>query len=143
MSADPLADGSANERNLRPRAGDMVQGRMWHPVHFSGAVQGPSMCELFSVSGGYFEYAITYCAAYVFSPEERPDAVVAASSDDALKIILNGDKIWSNQIQRSPTYDGDQAPAPLRRGWNTLLVAVDQVAAGTCCARASWTAASP
>ena len=51
-------------------------------------------------------------------------------------MVLNGKKIWSNQIQRSPTYDSDQAPAPLKKGWNTVLCVVDQVWGGhLLCAR--------
>ena len=136
MSADVLAGKGQTEKTVRPRAGDQVQGHAWHKMHFAGAVQGPSMCELFQVAGRGFNYAITCCYAYVYSPVARPKAVFAGSSDDALKVILNGKKVWSNQIQRSPTYDGDQAPAPLKKGWNTLLVVVDQVWGGhLLCAR--------
>ena len=136
MSADVLAGEGVTEKTIRPRAGDRVQGQAWHKMHFTGAVQGPSMCELFQVAGRGFDYAITCCYAYVYSPVARPRAVFAGSSDDALKVVLNGKKVWSNQIQRSPTYDGDQAPAPLNRGWNTLLVVVDQVWGGhLLCAR--------
>ena len=130
MSADVLKTDGQTELTVRPRAGDRVQGQTWHKMHFTGAVQGPSMCELFNVSGRYFDYAITCCFAYVYSPVDRPNAVFAGSSDDAIKVILNGKKVWSNQIQRSPTYDGDQAPAPLKKGWNDLLVVVDQVWGG-------------
>ena len=136
MSADVLAGEGKTQKTVRPRAGDQVQGHTWHKMHFTGAVQGPSMCELFQVAGRGFNYAITCCYAYVYSPVARPKAVFAGSSDDALKVILNGNKVWSNQIQRSPTYDSDQAPAPLKKGWNTLLVVVDQVWGGhLLCAR--------
>jgi tetratricopeptide (TPR) repeat protein len=136
MSADVLEDQGRSELTARPRAGDRVQKLRWQKMHFSGAVQGPTMCDLFDVSGGSFDYGITYCCVYLYSPADRPGAVIAASSDDALKLILNGRKIWSNQIQRSPTYDSDRAPAPLRRGWNVLIAAVDQVIGGhLLCAR--------
>jgi TolA-binding protein len=54
----------------------------------------------------------------------------SGSADDSLKVILNGKKIWTNQIQRSPTYDSDQCDAPLKKGWNSLLCVVDQVWGG-------------
>jgi tetratricopeptide (TPR) repeat protein len=136
MNSDVFAENGRSELTLRPRAGDMVQKERWQKMHFNGAVQGPTMCELFNMAGHYFEYRITYCCVYLHSPVDRPGAVIAASSDDGLKIILNGRKLWSNQIQRSPTYDSDRAPAPLKKGWNTLLVAVDQVIGGhLLCAR--------
>jgi hypothetical protein len=130
MSVDLLAADGKTELDVRPRAGDMVQGCRWRKMHWSGTTEGRSMCALFDTAGCYFDYAITPCFVYVYSPEERPDAVFAGSSDDALKVVLNGKKIWSNQIQRSPTYDGDRMPAPLKKGWNTLLAVVDQVWGG-------------
>jgi len=136
MSADVLKADGQTELTVRPRAGDAVQGQRWHKMHFSGTVQGPTMCDLFAVAGRYFDYAITCNFVYVYSPADRPNAVFAGSSDDAIKVVLNGKKVWSNQIQRSPTYDGDQAPAPLKKGWNVLLVVVDQVWGGhLLCAR--------
>jgi len=132
MSADVLH----GETTARPRNGDRVQGPVWHKMHYSGCIQGPTVCELFNVSGDYFEYGITANVVYLYLPTAHPHAIFAGSSDDGLKVILNGQKIWSNQIQRSPTYDSDQAPAPLRAGWNTLLVIVDQVWGGhLLCAR--------
>ncbi|OPZ25090.1 MAG: tol-pal system protein YbgF [Lentisphaerae bacterium ADurb.BinA184] len=125
-----------SELTLRPRQGDRVQGQVWHTMHFNGTTEGPTMCNLFAVAGQGFDYAATVCVAYLYSPQERPGAVFAGSSDDALKIILNGKRIWANQIQRSPTYDSDQCPAPLLKGWNTLVCVVDQVWGGhLLCAR--------
>jgi tetratricopeptide (TPR) repeat protein len=136
MSADVLEGDGKNELTIRPRAGDMVQKRMWQKMHFNGAITGPSLCDLFNVSGGSFEYGITCSYVYLYSPVDRTNAIIAASADDGLKIVFNGLKIWSNQIQRSPTYDSDKAPAPLKKGWNTLLMVVDQVWGGhLLCAR--------
>jgi TolA-binding protein len=136
MSADVLEAEGVNETNIRPRAGDRVQGQNWKKMHYTGTTEGPTMCGLFQVAGRGFNYAITSSFAYVYSPEARPDGIFFGSSDDAIKVILNGKKIWTNQIQRSPTYDGDQASAPLKKGWNTMLVVVDQVWGGhLLCAR--------
>jgi tetratricopeptide (TPR) repeat protein len=136
MSADVLESEGVNESNIRPHAGNRFQGQSWKKMHYTGAAQGPTMCELFQVAGRGFNYAITCSYAYIYSPTAKPRAVFAGSSDDAIKVILNGKKIWTNQIQRSPTYDGDRASAPLKKGWNTLLVVVDQVWGGhLLCAR--------
>lgn len=135
MSYDVFKREGLNELTVRPRSGDRVQNRVWRKMHFSGTVVGPSAVDLFNIAG-YFDYAITCCFAYIYSPVDRPNAIFSGSSDDALKVIWNGKKIWSNQIQRSPTYDSDQAPAPIRKGWNTLLCVVDQVCGGhLLCAR--------
>ncbi len=136
MSADVLKQAGVTERTVRPRAGDIVQGQRWHKVHLAPTTCGPTMGSLFQVAGRGFDYAITCCQVYIYSPRNRPNAIFAGSSDDALKVILNGKKIWSNQIQRSPSYDSDQAPAPLKKGWNSLLLVVDQVWGGhLVCAR--------
>jgi tetratricopeptide (TPR) repeat protein len=120
----------------RPRAGDAVQNCRWHKMHWSGTTEGRSMCGLFDVAGYGFDYAITPCLVYVYSPVDHPKAIFSGSADDALKVVLNGQKIWSNQIQRSPTYDSDQVAAPLKQGWNTVLAVVDQVWGGhLLCAR--------
>ena len=77
MSADALAVNGQTELTSRPRAGDQVQGQRWHKMHWSGCVQGPTVCELFQTSGGYFEYGLTPCLAYVYSPVDRPNAVLS------------------------------------------------------------------
>lgn len=130
MSYDPFLREGQSERTIRPRAGDRARGRIWRKMHYSGSVVGPTMCELFAVSGRDFNFALTVSVVYIHSPQDRPNAVFSGSADDGLKVILNGEKIWSNQIQRSPTYDSDQAPAPLRKGWNTLVCVVDQAIGG-------------
>ena len=136
MSYDVFRRDGQNELTLRPRAGDLSQGQAWHKMYYTGTVEGPTMCNLFQVAGRGFDYAITASIVYLYSPQDRPNALFSGSTDDALKVILNGKKIWSNQIQRSPTYDSDQCPAPLTKGWNTLLCVVDQVWGGhLLCAR--------
>ena len=136
MSYDVFKKDGQSELAIRPRAGDRSQGQVWHKMHYTGTVEGPTMCGLFDVAGHGFDYAVTPSFVYVYSPQDRPNAIFAGSTDDALKVVLNGKKIWSNQIQRSPTYDSDQCPAPLKKGWNTLLCVVDQVWGGhLLCAR--------
>jgi tetratricopeptide (TPR) repeat protein len=136
MSYDVFKRDGTTELAIRPRAGDRSQGQTWRKMHYGGTVEGPTMCALFDVAGYGFEYAITPSFVYIYSPQDRPKAVFSGSADDALKVVLNGKKIWTNQIQRSPTYDSDQCPAPLKKGWNALLCVVDQVWGGhLLCAR--------
>ena len=136
MSYDVFKRHGRGEGAIRPRAGDRSQDRVWRKMHYTGTVEGPTMCGLFNVAGRGFNYAITASFVYIYSPKDRPKAVFSGSSDDGLKVILNGRKIWTNQIQRSPTYDSDQCPAPLKKGWNSLLCVVDQIWGGhLLCAR--------
>jgi len=106
-----------------------VQNQRWRKMHFTGSIQGPSYLELHRIAGS-FNHGISICAAYIYSPTARPNAMFSGSSDDGLKVILNGKKIWTNQIQRSPTYDSDQFAAPLLQGWNSLICVVDDVIGG-------------
>lgn len=129
ISYDVFKGDGGNELTVRPSAGDRVQNQTWRKVHFSGSVNGPTMMELNRISGGV-GYIITICANYIYSPVDRPNAIFSGSSDDGLKVILNNKKIWTNQIQRSPTYDSDQFPAPLKKGWNSLICVVDDVMGG-------------
>ncbi len=132
MSAPLFPD----ELALRPRSGDRVQGEAWRKMHFPASVNGPSMADLFLVANHGFDYAATCCCAYIYSPAAHPQAIFAGSADDALKVVFNHKLVWTNQIQRSPTYDSDQCAAPLAQGWNTVLATVDQVIGGhIICAR--------
>ena len=135
QSYDPFKPFGMSELELRPRAGDKVGRMIWRKMHYNGSTEGPTMCNLFAYGGG-FNYAYTVALAYLYSPVARPEAWFSGSADDGLKVVLNGQKLWSNQIQRSPTYDSDRFAAPLRQGWNTLVLLVDQIGGGhLLCAR--------
>jgi len=135
QSYDPFKPFGMSELALRPRVGDKVGGMTWRKMHYNGSTEGPTMCNLFAYGGG-FNYAYTVALAYLYSPAARPQAWFSGSADDGLKVVLNGQKLWSNQIQRSPTYDSDRFAAPLRQGWNTLVLLVDQIGGGhLLCAR--------
>lgn len=135
QSYDPFKPAGQSELTIRPRAGDPVLGRTWRKMHYNGSTEGPTMCNLFQYGGG-FDYAYTVAVAYLYSPAARPNAWFSGSADDGLKVVLNGVKRWSNQIQRSPTYDSDRFAAPLQQGWNTLVLLVDQIGGGhLLCAR--------
>ena len=135
QSYDPFKPFEMSELALRPRAGDKVGKSTWRKMHYNGSTEGATMCNL-TAYGGHFTYAYTVAVAYLYSPVERPDAWFNGSADDGLKVVLNGKKLWSNQIQRSPSYDSDRFAAPLKKGWNTLVMLVDQISGGhLLCAR--------
>lgn len=131
LGYDPFARDGKSELTIMPRAGETARGKVWRRMQWSGDKNGPSHMDLFAVAGrGMWRYGLTACLVYVYSPQAHPNARFACSSDDGLKVILNGQKIWSNQIQRAAMYDSDQFAAPLKQGWNTLLCIVDQTAGG-------------
>ena len=131
LGYDPFARDGQSESAIRPRAGDISRRRVWRRMQWSGAKEGPSHMDLFAVAArGMWRYGLTACFIYIYSPQARPNARWATSSDDGLKVILNGKKIWSNQIQRAALYDSDQMAAPLNKGWNTLMCVIDQSAGG-------------
>ena len=136
LSADVLSGPGTTELTTRPKAGDRLQGIAWRKMHFPPSVAGPSMANLFLVCNHEFNFAITCCVAYIYSPVDHPTAIFSGSADDGLKVVINGKKLWSNQIQRSPTYDSDQFPAPLLKVWNTVVLTIDQAIGGhIVCAR--------
>jgi tetratricopeptide (TPR) repeat protein len=131
LGYDPFAREGKSETTIRPRAGETVRGKVWRRMQWSGDKNGPSHMDLFAAAGkGMWHYGLTACFVYLYSPKAYPNARFACSSDDGLKVILNGQKIWSNQIQRAAMYDSDQIAAPLKQGWNTLLCIVDQAGGG-------------
>ena len=130
LSYDVFKNAGLSELTVAPRAGDQVQGVPWKKETFGGTTEGPTMCQLFQIAGYSWDYGITVCCCYVYSPTDHPAASFYGSSDDGLKVILNGKLVWKNQIQRSPTYDSDQFAAPLNKGWNRLVCVVDQVIGG-------------
>ena len=135
QSYDPFKPFEMSELALRPRAGDTVGKMTWRKMHYNGSTEGATMCNL-TAYGGHFTYAYSVAVAYLYSPVDRPDAWFNGSADDGLKVVLNGKKLWSNQIQRSPSYDSDRFAAPLKKGWNTLVMLVDQISGGhLLCAR--------
>src|ERR1019366_6196076 len=89
MSYDVFKRDGQTELNVRPRAGDTVQGIAWRKMSFTGTTEGPTMCSLFDIAGYGFDYRITACFVYIYSPLDRPKAIFSGSSDDALKVVLN------------------------------------------------------
>src|SRR5690606_34152015 len=75
MSYDPFLREGQSELTIRPRVGDRVRGRTWRKMHYSGSVVGPTMCELFAVSGRGFNFALTVSVVYIYSPQDRPNAI--------------------------------------------------------------------
>jgi hypothetical protein len=69
--------------------------------------------------------------AHVFVHVEKDtDAVLLAGSDDALGVYVNGALIWRHEVLRGYRVDEDRVPICLGKGWNRILLAVGNGAAG-------------
>jgi len=75
------------------------------------------------------EQAIAYGLVYVFSPEAR-QALILVGSDDGVRIWLNDNLIHNNPAYRGAYPDQDKVQAELKRGWNKLLIKVQQGGGG-------------
>ncbi|MBN1916894.1 MAG: hypothetical protein JW889_03205 [Verrucomicrobia bacterium] len=65
--------------------------------------------------------------AHVYVKAERTEEVVLwLGSDDGVKVYLNGLLVHRNRIDRGVVKDQDRVPVLLKRGWNRLLIKVDQ-----------------
>jgi len=71
------------------------------------------------------EWAVAYALTHVYSPRART-ALLLLGSDDGCKVWLNGKLAWSVLARRGSDADRDRFAVGLRRGWNRVLVKVEQ-----------------
>jgi len=71
------------------------------------------------------EAAVAYALTYVISPDERKVDLLIGS-DDSVKVWLNGEQVWRNQVQRAALPDQDKVSVTLKPGVNTLLLKIAQ-----------------
>jgi len=84
--------------------------------HQPGYVDGTSHA-LQSVTGAF------YVARSIFTPVERT-LNLSLGSDDGIRIYLNGEEVYANNVQRGVTPDSDQTSITLRPGENTLVLKI-------------------
>lgn len=70
-------------------------------------------------------YALTYC----YAPTART-VVFSIGTDDGVVAFLNGQEVWRNRVNRGYTEGEDRIVVRLDRGWNDILLKVDQYIAG-------------
>jgi hypothetical protein len=68
---------------------------------------------------------VAYALTYYYSPRARP-ARLLLGSDDGAKVWLNGQLVWSEMERRGNDADRDRVEVQLQRGWNQILVKVEQ-----------------
>ena len=74
-------------------------------------------------------WAIGYFLTYVFSPEPQ-NALLLLGSDDGAKVWLNDRVVWTNPAWRGIQMENDRIPVQLHKGWNKLLIKINQGSQG-------------
>ena len=71
------------------------------------------------------EFVITYALTYVYSPADQP-ATLLFGSDDAAKVFLNDQEVYRFfDLFRIAAPDQDKINLRLKKGWNKLLLKVE------------------
>jgi len=78
------------------------------------------------------DLTVGYAMSYVYSPREQALPLLVGS-DDGIKVILNGQEIYRLLKIRPAVPDQDTVTANLRKGWNTLLLKIENNVGGFGC----------
>ncbi len=97
--------------------GQTVRWRRWEALQSSYV----DFVELFEPDSLGVAYAFTY----LWSPADTL-ARFGLGSNDGVRLWVNGEMVHENVVQRVATPNEDIFEARLRRGWNEILVKVDQ-----------------
>ncbi len=71
-----------------------------------------------------YEFAISYAFTRVYSPENR-EVLFFIGSDDGSKVFLNGKEYYRFLDTRVAAPDQDTIKLPLKKGWNELLLKLE------------------
>lgn len=75
------------------------------------------------------EWVVAYALTNLYSDRPRY-ARILVGSDDGTKVWINGEPAWAALEVRGPDPDKDRFEVMLRKGWNRLLVKVEQGTGG-------------
>jgi hypothetical protein len=70
------------------------------------------------------ELVVAYAATSVYSPRKQTLPLLVGS-DDGIKVFLNGKQLLKRLLDRGAAPDQDTVALDLSRGWNALLVKVE------------------
>jgi hypothetical protein len=71
------------------------------------------------------QFTVAYGLSYVYSPEER-EVPLFIGSDDGVKAWVNDRGVREHSIKRGANPDQDTVLVRLIKGWNKLLLKVEQ-----------------
>ena len=91
--------------------------------HYTGGEAGYEM-QLWKYIQPY-EFVVSYALTYVYSPEKQ-EVTLMTGSDDALKVFLNKEEVYRFfDAARIGAPDQDRINLQLEKGWNELLLKID------------------
>ena len=77
----------------------------------------------------YFDPAVAYAVTYVYAPRGR-DLTVGLGSNDGARMWVNEGLVYSRHVGRSASPDQDVVRIHLRKGWNKILLKVENFGGG-------------
>jgi len=75
------------------------------------------------------DWCLAYALVHVYAPSER-DAVLSVGSDDGIRVWVNGTEVMNAYTRRKAEPGQDTAQVTLRRGWNRVLVKLENRVGG-------------
>jgi len=71
-----------------------------------------------------YELVVAYAVTYVYSPVNQTVPLLIGS-DDGIKVFVNGKPVFQKLLVRISMPDQDRIPVKLHRGWNQLLLKIE------------------
>jgi len=131
--AQRLAKPYIAESGARPSVGSTSGNNLWFKGDETATPQmwlDKAFWSGYAYQQGLVANSAGYAFVYVYSPATKA-VKLKLGSDDGLKVWLNGQNIYTNDIYRGFSLDSDSVNTNLAQGWNSLLVKVSQ-------ANSSW-----
>jgi hypothetical protein len=101
------------------------QQAAWRIVPAGTNEEQPGLLELQKDAAMAGDNRVAYLRARIWSPKEQR-AQLELGSDDGVKVWLNGQLVYANNVVRPATPAEDKANVTLKEGWNPLLVKLTQ-----------------
>ena len=123
-----MSDGAVTELKIATNGateGNPVGNRVWTIGELS-PIGGNNMNDMANDTGlgsGNIDHHVAYGFVTLDSPREQKTTMLVGS-DDAVKVWINGVLVHNNPVDRGADNYQDQFPVTLKKGTNTLLVAV-------------------
>lgn len=115
-----------DEENVQPVEGaSCSSGRNW----FKYYGRGTGFIDLYTAYEPNSEGVVAYAATYIYSPDDRA-VNFWYGSDDGVKIWLNNRLVHVNHVHRGTIGVTDRVELKLAKGWNMLLVKIENVVSG-------------